>query len=265
LARAQILGRLSAASLKGNPWRRLPLAEGSSRLVENCLLALLPKEDYQRLCPNLEPVALEFRQTLYQPHEPITHIFFPLLGVVSWVTVMRDGSSVEVATVGNEGVIGIPTLLGAETMRCKVMVQVPGQAMRMPVGALGSEMARGGQFLEVLHRYLNAFLTQVTQSVACNILHPLQQRCCRWLLMTHDRVKSDQFPLTHEFLAQMLGVRRASVTEVARKLQKAGYIDYIHGKITVRNRKGLEGASCECYRAVKSEFDRLLEMPPKLA
>jgi len=226
--------------------------------VENRLLALLPQIEFHRLLPNLEIVSLDQRQVLYEPGTPVRYVYFPILGVLSWLTLMQDGSSVEVATVGNEGMISLRTLLGADTMPDKVIVQVRGQAMRMKATVLKAEAKRGSLLAQVLYRYLNAFLTQITQSVACNILHSLEQRCCRWLLMTHDRVKSNQFPLTHQFLAQMLGVRRASVTVIARKLQKAGLIHYIHGKITILDRKGLEAASCECYGIVKRNFDRIL-------
>lgn len=225
---------------------------------QNRLLALLPPKDYQRLLPHLEPVSLEFKQILYEPGQPIPHVYFPNSGVISWLGVDDGGSTVEVATIGNEGMAGFRVLLGADTSPAKVMVQVPGDALRMKSAAIKAELIRAGALIDVLHRYLNAFLTQVTQSVACNTLHPLEKRFGRWLLMTHDRVRSDHFPLTHELLAQMLGVRRASVTEAARKLQKAGLIRYIHGKITILDRAGLEAASCGCYRAVKADYDRLL-------
>ena len=221
--------------------------------------SLLSHEEYNRLEPHLEQVQLEFRQVLSEPGRPIEHVYFPNSGVLSWLAVLEDGSSVEVATIGNEGMTGIRLLLGAETAPARVIVQVPGSAMRLSSAQLKvATFRRDSSLVHILHRYLSAFLTQVTQSVACNTLHPLVQRLARWLLMTHDRVQADQFPLTHELLAMMLGVRRASVTEVARKLQNAGLIRYVHGKITVLNRAGLEAASCECYRAVKKDFDELL-------
>jgi CRP-like cAMP-binding protein len=229
-----------------------------SPLAENRLLSLLPREEYHRVAPWLDPVSLKSRQVLYEIGVPIRYSYFPRSGVLSCLVPLENGVSAEVATVGNEGMTGIRPLLGAETMPAKVVVQVPGQAWRMPVADMQAAARRDSPFSRLLYRYMNVFLTQVTQSVACNTFHPLARRLCRWLLMTHDRVHSDQFPLTHELLARMLGVRRASVSEVASKLQDAGIIRYIHGKITVVDRRGLEAASCECYRAVKSEFDNLL-------
>jgi CRP-like cAMP-binding protein len=234
------------------------VSEGPMIQVDNRLLALLPQEEYKRLLPDLEQVPLNFKQVLYEPGSSIEFVYFPLSGVVCSVMVMENGSGVDVAAVGNEGMVGVCAFLGADTPAHKTIVQVPGQALRMAVPFLRMEGSRGGALAAAIYRYLNAFLSQITQSVACQTLHPLEKRCCRWLLMTQDRVRSDQFPLTHGLLAQMLGVRRASVTEVARRLQKAGLIDYIHGKVTIRDRQGLEQASCECYRAVKRDFDRLL-------
>lgn len=224
----------------------------------NRLLALLPYKEYQRLLPHLELVPLEFKQVLFEAGERIGFVYFPCTAVISWLTVMEDGSSVEVATVGNEGMTGRRVMLGGARTSGRVIVQVPGSALRLESALLKAEAKRNGPLAQLFFRYLNVFLTQITQLAACGSLHSLEKRCCRWLLMTHDRVGSDQFPLTHEFLAQMLRVRRASVTEIARKLQKAGLIAYRHGKITILDRQGLEAASCECYRVVRREFDNLL-------
>lgn len=226
--------------------------------TENRILALLPRREYERLVPRLERVSLEYKHVLCEAGGPIRDIYFPNSGVVSWLAQAGRRAEVEVATIGNEGMVGFRVLLGAHTSPAKIMVQVPGHAWRMKTADLLHESHNGSALIPVLHRYVNAFLTQVTQSVACNTFHSVEQRCCRWLLMTHDRVQTDQFRLTHDLLAQMLGVRRASVTVAARKLQKAGLIRYIHGKITVLDRAGLESASCECYRVVRADFDRLL-------
>jgi CRP-like cAMP-binding protein len=226
--------------------------------IENRILGLLPPDEIERLRPRLKPVVLESRQVLYEPGQPIRHVYFPNSGVVSWLAVMENGASVEVATIGNEGVVGFRAILGSDTAPAKVMVQVSGEALRTSAKDLKAKADGSGPLIPILHRYLNAFVTQITQSVGCNTFHSVEQRFCRWLLMTHDRVRSEQLPLTHELLGQMLGVRRASVTEAARRLQNAGLIRYIHGKITILDRAGLESASCDCYRIVKSDFDRLL-------
>jgi CRP-like cAMP-binding protein len=237
------------------------VSEGSLTQEQNRLLALLPQQEYTHLLPNLELVSLDFKQVLYERERPMQYVYFPLSGVVSSIDIMRDGSGVPVASVGKEGMVGVRAFLGADAAPRSDIVQVPGQALRLPVLLLRSQAGPGGSLPQILCRYVNAFLGELTQSVACHLLHPLEKRCCRWLLMTHDRMGSDRFPLTHGLLAEMLGVRRASVTEVARKLQKAGLIDYIHGKITVLNRRGLEAAACECYEAVKKDFTLLLGGP----
>ena len=171
---------------------------------------------------------------------------------------MQDGSAIEVATVGNEGVVGLLAYLGGETSPNEVMVQVEGDGVRIRIDALKEAASGQGSLADLMLRYHTAYLTQVSQQVACNGLHPIQQRCCRWLLSTQDRVGSDEVTLTHEFLAIMLGVRRASVTEVLRPLQEEGFLSNGRGAITILNRKGLEKACCECYRVVQDEFERLL-------
>jgi CRP-like cAMP-binding protein len=171
---------------------------------------------------------------------------------------MRDGLAVEVGTIGNEGMVGTPVLLGADLSPTRAFAQVPGEALRMRTVLFKEEMQNGGPLPDLVRRYTQAMVNQISQSVACNHLHSVGQRMCRWLLMTHDWVGADEFPLTHEFLAQMLGVRRPSVSVVAGILQKAGLIRYHRGRITVLDRKGLEAASCECYEVVRKESDRLL-------
>jgi CRP-like cAMP-binding protein len=224
----------------------------------NRLLARLPVQEVRRLLPGLRAVPLEFGHVLYQPRSPIDHAYFPVEGVVSQVAVMEDGASIELATIGNEGMIGLPICFGVNSPAARSVVQVGGRALRMRAAALKEETSREGPLRRLLLRYGAAFLTQVSQSVACNGLHTVPRRCCRWLLMTHDRMQSDEFPLTHEFLAQMLGVQRSSLSEVLRPLQEAGLLRYRRGRVAIRDRAGLEAASCECYRAVKEEYDRLL-------
>jgi CRP-like cAMP-binding protein len=225
---------------------------------ENRILARVPPSEFAQLSPFLEPTPLDYKHVLYGADDVIRYVYFPISGVVSWLSQIDEGNTVEVATIGNEGMVGLHILLGGNVAPAKVMVQVPGHALRMKSEDFQSLTQSSRSLVQMLNRYLNAFLTQVTRSVACNTFHSVEKRCARWLLMTHDRVRADRFPLTHELLAQMLGVRRASITVAASKLQRTGLIRYVHGKIDVLNRPGLETAACSCYRAVKNEYDRLL-------
>ena len=223
----------------------------------NRLLAALPPGDYRRLLPCLEPVSLLFRAVLQEPKRPIPYVYFPSSGVVS-VVIPPDGrgDGVEVGLVGREGLTGLPVFLGADSTPARWVVQAPGQALRMAAEEFRAHAVRR-PLRDLLLLYTNAFLAQVSQSVACNALHPVEERLCRWLLTVHARVDSDQFPLTHEFLATMLGVRRASVTNAARGLQEAGLIRYGRGRLEVLDRPGLEAAACGCHRAAQAELDRL--------
>jgi CRP-like cAMP-binding protein len=225
----------------------------------NLLLDSLPRPDMERLRPHLEAVSVGVRHVIYEPNGPISHVYFPIDCVISLVTYLEDGSSVEMATIGLEGMVGLPIFLGSETMPSRAFGQVPGDALRIKAAAFRAEIERSGPLVRVLNRYTQALFNQVAQTTACNRVHLVEQRCARWLLQTHDRVRSDQFLLTQEFLAQMLGVRRSGVSAAAGLLQKAGLIRYARGRITVLDRSGLESASCECYRVIKREFDRLLK------
>ena len=233
-------------------------------LPGNRLLARLPLQDYQRLLPLLRPCPLEFKRVLNEPQSAIDYVYFPSQGVVSAVTLMEDGTVIEVATVGNEGMVGLNAFLGDEESPNRQVVQVPGESLRMEAQDLRAETSRDSPLRHLLVRYNTAFLKQISQAVACNGLHNVQQRCCRWVLMTHDRAQSDEFLLTHEFLSHMLGVRRMSVTDVLKPLRDAGLIRNQRGRITVLDRPGLEAAVCECYRTVQDTFDRLLGpvLPP---
>ena len=171
---------------------------------------------------------------------------------------MKDGEAIEAATVGNEAMIGVPLLLGTKSIPTQVVAQIPGDALRMKAEVFIREVYWGSPLHTLLLRYMQTLMNQFVQTAACNRLHCVEERCCRWLLMTHDRVESDEFVLTQEFLSIMLGVRRASVSEVAATLQQAGFISYQRGRITILNREGLESASCECYQAIKQENERLL-------
>jgi CRP-like cAMP-binding protein len=222
------------------------------------LLDLLPAKDYQRLHPHLERVPLAYRQSLYKTLKPVAFVYFLETGVGSLVNTMANGDASEVGTIGNEGVVGLPLLLGDDQAPTSVYIQVPGVGLRMKAARFKKELAHSASMRVVMLHYAHAFFNQVAQSAACNQFHTLQQRCCRWLLMTHDRMQADEFLLTQEFLAMMLGVQRTGVSVAASALQRAGLIRYVRGNVTVLDRRGLEKRSCECYGVSKKEFDRLL-------
>ena len=224
----------------------------------NRLLGLLAPRDYERLRPHLHRIPLEYRQSLYRAHKPIEFLYFIETGVGSLVNTMANGEASEVGTIGNEGVVGLPLLLGDDRAPTSVYVQVPGAGLKIKATAFNKELARSASMRTVMHHYAHAFFNQVAQSAACNQFHSIQQRCCRWMLMTHDRMQSDEFLLTQEFLAMMLGVQRTGVSAAAGGLKKAGLIRYSRGNVTILDRRGLERRSCECYGVSKKEFDRLL-------
>jgi len=224
---------------------------------ENRLLALLPGDVRDEIEGKGQRIALDLKQSLHKANEPIREVYFPLSGVVSLVIRMADGLSVEVATVGNEGFAGTQVFLGADRTPTDVFAQVPGEALQLSVADFRSAYERHAEFTDVLRRYTQALMNQISQSTACNHLHSIQERMCRWLLMTHDRVGADEFSLTQEFLAQMLGVRRPSVTVVAGMLQQAKLIEYRRGRIGILDRERLEQSACECYEVVRKEFERL--------
>jgi CRP-like cAMP-binding protein len=235
------------------------LPEGSSTVgqSQNRLLAALPPDDYRRLRPFLEPVALKHRQ-LHASGERQRQVYFPLDGLCSIVATMGDGRMVEVATVGCEGMTGIAAIFGGRHPAGDVIVQFPNtSADVMPIDVFSAEMARRGPFYDVVSRYANVLLAFVMQSAACNGLHAAHERCARWLLHTHDRVGKDTFQLTQEFLAVMLGVRRATITVIASEFQRANLVEFGRRRITILDRKGLEATACECYQAIRSQFDRL--------
>ena len=234
------------------------MSQDRRNLCQNKLLSALPTQEYERLLPYMETVSLNFQQIIYAPNQSINYVYFPNSGIISLVNITEDGRTIEAAMVGNEGMAGIPVFLGADRMPGQAISQVVGNALRMKADVFKYEVTPDTSLYNLLLRYTQALLNQISQSVACNCLHSVERRCCRWLLMCHDRVRSDQFTLTQELLSQMLGVRRASVSEVAVTLQKEGLIRYNRGKITIRDRLGLEATACECYRVVKEEFERLL-------
>ncbi|WP_072376299.1 Crp/Fnr family transcriptional regulator [Hyphomicrobium sp. NDB2Meth4] len=225
----------------------------------NRLLQSLSEEDYALLSPYLEAVDLTYRRPLYQANRNIPYVYFFETGVGSLVNTMKDGAASEVGTIGNEGIVGLPIVLGDKRAPTTVYVQVPGSGVRMQSGDFWDVMEKSPSLRRLLLHYAHAFFNQVAQSAACAHHHALEQRCCRWLLMTRDRMDSDEFLLTQEFLAMMLGIRsRPGVSIAAGALQRAGLIRYTRGHVTILDRGGLEALSCECYNISKREFDRLL-------
>ena len=228
-------------------------------LQQNRLLRALTPATVQHILLTLQPLALRHKDILITPDTPITAVYFPLDAVVSVVTTLADGTTLEVGTIGNEGLVGLPRFLQAGSMPFTAFVQVPGAALKMEAEGFAHAVGEmGGDFSGVLARYAQAWCTQLGQHAACNRAHRVVARCARWLLQTQDRVGRAEFPLTQEFLAMMLGVRRTSVTDVARQLQQEGLIRYQRGVITVVDRPGLEAASCACYGVIVRETERLL-------
>jgi CRP-like cAMP-binding protein len=232
-----------------------------SDLRGNRLLALLDDDTLHALAPRLVPVALPLREDLYLEQAPMTHAWFPTDGVLSVLGSAAAQTDIEVGTIGSEGMLGVGVLLGAELSFGRVFVQVEGTGWRMAAADLRECVAAQPAFSRVLHRYANALLVQIAQGTACNRAHPVEQRCARWLLQTHDRVRGDHFDLTQEFLGQMLGERRATVNQVAGSLQQRGLIRYTRGRIQVTDREGLEAAACRCYGFVQAEYARMLSAP----
>lgn len=224
----------------------------------NLLLAALPPEEMAVLRPDLEEFALSFKRVIYEANRPIEDVYFPHRGVISLVTDMEDGSTIEAATVGPEGIAGLPVFLGEAAIAGRAFVQVPGEGARMKAEAFRRALARAPHSSRLLSRYTLGLLSQLAQNSACNRVHAVDQRLARWLLMSQDRVHADTFFLTQDFMGQILGVSRPTVSTTASLLQKAGLISYVRGTVTVTDRLGLEAASCECYRVIRSQFDRLV-------
>jgi CRP-like cAMP-binding protein len=218
------------------------------------LLAALPVDEYRRLAPHLSRVHLALKQVLYEPGAPVTHVYFPLDAVVSLLTVMGDGSAIETGLVGREGLAGLPVFFRTGVGDGRAVCQVAGDAWRLPADAFRAALDRGGDLPVRLLRYAQTVLRTAAQAVACNALHSVEARCARWLLMVADRVGGDRFPMTQLFLAEMLGVRRASVVDVIGILTGGGLIAHGYGQVTVLDRQGLEAAACECYQVLKAQF-----------
>lgn len=239
----------------------LTLPRRSSVTVEpaNHILRALPPKELDRLSPHFERFLLRHETVLYQPDEAIRHVYFPLSGMVSLVTVLLDGDAIETATVGNEGVVGLSLFLGNGASPVRAIVQVSGQSVRIPADDFLAALPHCPVLEAALKLYADYFLALTAQSAACNRLHPVNERCARWLLTTHDRAESDEFRLTQELLSQMLGVRRPSVTVAASALAHANLITYRRGKMKILDREGLEAAACECHGILAQRARHMLD------
>ena len=227
-------------------------------LMENHLLRSLSDEECARLCPNMQHVSLTLGHVLHEAGGSLDYVYFPTTCVVSCLYTMHDGSTAEMALAGNDGVIGIALFLGGNTAPHRAVVQIGGYAIRIPARLLRAEFARGGLLQRTLLRYTQALIVQISQTAVCNRLHSVEKRLCRWLLLCHDRVCGSEIKMTQEYIANMLGGRRESVTIAAGHLQDMGLIHYSRGHITILDRKGLEKMVCECYRIVEDEHERLV-------
>jgi CRP-like cAMP-binding protein len=233
------------------------MSETSRAQPGNRILSALPAEEYERLLPHLKPVALEYRQVLCEPHKSIRYSYFPEDSVISMVSSVIDKTVVEVGLAGREGMVCVATFLGALSSPHQGIVQVAGRAQRLRASVLRDEFKRGGKLQDLLLRYTQAHLVQIAQTAVCNRLHVLEARLSRWLLIMHDRVEGEEFPLTQDIISMMLGAQRTGVTEAAGILQKKEIISYTRGRITILDRRELEESTCECYWIVREEFDRL--------
>jgi CRP-like cAMP-binding protein len=246
--------------IKQPGWNSLlmSMSSGDSAHLKNRLLAALEHGAFARLAPQLEVVALTPREILFETGAPLRHVYFPHSGIISLMAAMRDGVA-ETAAIGSEGFAGFEVVLGGDVAANRALVQLAGSASRIPVASLSKEMQESAQLRQLLLSYVRFFLVQALQSVACNTLHTVDARCAKWLLMANDRAgHEDTFNLTQEFLAEMLGVHRPSVTLVARTLQNSGLIRYSRGVITITDRRGLEEAACDCYGVVRRALEKIL-------
>jgi CRP-like cAMP-binding protein len=237
---------------------RMSVIARPSEPAQNRLLGVLPSAEYERLHPHLEQVSFSLGEVVYEFGGHLDYVFFPTNSIVSLLYTMENGSSAEMGLTGNDGVVGIALFMGGGTMPNRAVVQSAGSALRMKAKTLQHEFALGGKFQQLLLRYTQALITQISKTAVCNRLHSVEQQLCRWLLLSHDRVKGDELIMTQELIADMLGVRREGVTVAAGRLHDAGAISYVRGHITIVDRQKLEETVCECYQVVKEEFDRLL-------
>lgn len=225
---------------------------------KNYLLSDLPAKEFDRLLPHLTPVSLNLGQVLYESGDRLDYVYFPTTAIVSLLYIMENGATAEIGVVGNDGILGIALFMGGDTTPNRAIIQSAGEGYKMPAKDLMNEFSMGGKFHNLLLRYTQALITQISQTAVCNRLHSVEQQLCRWLLLSHDRLNSDVLVMTHDLISNMLGVRREGVTLAARKLTKRKLIKNVRGTMTVLDRRGLEGAACECYKVVNDEYNRLL-------
>jgi CRP-like cAMP-binding protein len=226
--------------------------------LQNHLLAALPAEEFSLVAEHLEPVILQLGKVLYESGDKLSHVYFPTTAVISMLYVMENGGTAEIGIAGNNGLVGFALFMGGETTASRAVVQIAGTAVRMRGDDVRKAFARGGVFQNVLLRYTQSLITQISQTAVCNRLHSVEQQLCRWLLINHDQLPADQLVMTHDLIANMLGVRREGVSIAASHLQQQGIIKYSRGTITIVDRDKLELVACECYRVVMEEYDRLL-------
>ncbi len=224
----------------------------------NHIFEAMPTNEWERLLPFIETIELPLGKVLYEPGTKMSHVIFPSSAIVSLLYALENGSSAEIAVVGNEGIVGISIFMGGESTSSRAVVQSAGVGYKIKSSMLLDEFNRGGPIMHLLLRYTQALITQMSQTAVCNRHHSLDQQLCRWLLLSADRLTGNELIMTQELIANMLGVRREGVTEAALKIQKAGLIQYARGHITILDRHGLERRTCECYQVVKTEYDRLL-------
>ncbi len=230
-------------------------------VLKNHLLAGVNSEELSRLLPNLQPVSLSLGQVLYESGEKMDYVYFPATAIVSLLYIMENGSTAEIGVVGNDGMVGIAIFMGGNTTPNRAVVQSAGIAFKIKSASMKDEFTRGARFHNLCLRYTQALITQISQTAVCNRLHSVDQQLCRWLLLSHDRLPSNRLIMTQDLIANMLGVRREGITHAAKRLQKAGFIKYVRGDMTIVDRKGLEAEVCECYQVVRSEYDRLFPQP----
>jgi CRP-like cAMP-binding protein len=235
----------------------MPATREPNDALKNYLLAALPADEFARVKTKLEPVSFRLTEVLYESGDRMEYVYFPTTAVISMLYIMENGATAEIGIVGNDGLIGVSLFMGGDTTS-RAIIQGAGDAVRMTAKDMKAEFARGNMFQNLLLRYTQALLTQISQTAVCNRLHAVEQQLCRWRLISHDRLTSDDLVMTHDLISNMLGVRREGVTLAARKLAKRKLIKNVRGTITIVDRLGLEEASCECYKVVNNEYNRLL-------
>lgn len=234
------------------------MSVNADEALKNYLLAALPESEFRRIKPSLDLVSFELGDVLYESGDKLDHVYFPTGSIVSLLYIMENGATAEIGVVGNDGVVGIALFMGGDTTPNRAIIQSAGSAFKMKARDVKAEFARGGAFQQMLLRYTQALITQISQTAVCNRLHPIEQQLCRWLLLSHDRLDSDELVMTHDLISNMLGVRREGITLAAQKLAAKRLIKNLRGTITVIDRQGLEAAVCECYMVVNNEYNRLL-------